>query len=178
MPMSAVSRRHLCVVCLGLMLLLWLFAVLVYWPWQQRMTLLQQQLQQELAVIELAQRFIIRHPDPPGYLRQLDQKLAVLNRYLPPSDPGGDLFSKNALLFDDSGLRLLAIKSEPAGGQSGYGQASLEMTVSGDFFQIMRLINQLESGPPFMLISHIRLQLKPAGLESTIMISHFFQDRR
>jgi type IV pilus assembly protein PilO len=166
-------RYKICSFALGLVLLTWLFADWVLLPCQQRMAVLENQLQAELSSVKVAQDFVMSHPDPAKYLKLLDDKLHVLEQMLPPKARVSEFLSQSEATAKISGVQLVSLKPGAAVNKNGYQEWSLELVIHGGFFQIMDFVKKIEAGSRFSSVVSIVMKAKSGQLESKVTISMY-----
>ncbi|KYZ77079.1 hypothetical protein AXX12_02785 [Anaerosporomusa subterranea] len=164
-------RYKVCAFALGMVLLTWLFAGLVLFPYQQRMTDIENQLQAERSLVKAAQDFGMIHPEPAKYLKLIDDKLHVLERMLPSEARVSEFLSQSETAAKASGAKLVSLKPGAAMNKNGYQEWSMELVIHGSFFQTMNFVKKIEEGPRFNSVSNIVMQAKPGQLESKLTIS-------
>lgn len=164
-------RYKVCIFSLALMVFAWIFAAAALFPAQQRIAELENVLRMEQGWVKVVQDFGMKHPEPAKYLKLLDDKLASLDRLLPPEARVSEFLSQSEAAAKSSGVQLLSLKPGAVVNKKGFRDWTMELTVRGSYFQTMNFIKKLEEGPRFSTVTNITMQSKPGQLESRLSVS-------
>lgn len=154
-----------------LLLMAWLFASFVFFPTKQRLAEMENQLRLEHSSVKILQGFGMAYPEPPKYLKMLDNKLAVLERLLPTEVQVSDFLSQSELASKASGVQLISLKPGAPVNKNVYREWVMELVIRGSYFQTMNFLKKIEEGPRFSTVSNIAIQSKPGHLESKLAVS-------
>jgi type IV pilus assembly protein PilO len=141
MPM----RKQAVIIVVGVSVFIIVFYFLLCKPKAMATYALQSQLQQQRMVLQNVQRELRDMPDPASYYLQLQEQEARVKSWLPDSDAIPDLLVTLNTLGKEQNVKINSIKQGAFVDRKAYYEIPLEMTVTGNYPDILQFINKMEN---------------------------------
>jgi len=155
-PLAEMSMRNkLIIICCGAIIFMIGFYFLICKPQAMTTNALHGQLQQQRMVLQNAQRELQEIPDPAGYYRQLQEEEARVMSLLPDSDAITDLLVTLNALGKEQKIKIGSIKQGALADRKTYYEIPLDMTVTGNYPDLLRFIEKMEHLRRFNSITKI-----------------------
>lgn len=148
-------------------------AWLVFLPQWERLEQARNQYQMELQQVRVVEVFVLDHSDLDGFLAELDQKQAELDKVLPETSALNDYLVQLEATAKKCGVKLIMVKPAPPVDKGGYFETQFDVAVKGSFFQTLSFVKLLDEGPRFAAMNTLSLHAQPVGLESKLLIRVF-----
>lgn len=146
--------------------LLYIFLLVPKWAQLDELTSQYQAKEQQLKIV---QAFAMAHPNPEFFLLQLDNKIFTANQMLPDTADVSSFILQLEQLATDCGVQLNSIKPGKIDNKQGYREIAMEISVKGNFPDMMNFLHKTESGGRFISIATIGMQIGTDGLESKML---------
>lgn len=143
--------------------LLYSFLLVPQWTHIDELTSQYHREQQQVTVV---QTFVKSHPNPEGYLLELDNKISTADKMLPDNPDIGNFLLQMEQLTTDCDVQLGYLKPNKVTNRQGYREIIVEISIRGSYAGIMKFLHKTEDGTRFISIANIGMQLSPTGLES------------
>lgn len=158
---------------IGLLVVIYLFYTFIFVPQTAGIEQLTIQRQQEQQKVRQVEAFEAAHPNTEEYLKELDNKKLTADTML-PDDADMKSFLVQAEAASMGGkLPLLRVKYGAIVNQKGFREIPVDMAVSGDYFQTLNFIKNMEQSPRFNSIKKIVMKLNKGMIDTEITSSIF-----
>lgn len=158
-PLSKISYKgKTLLICGGTLLILIGFYFLIIKPRAADIQALQNQVRQQRLALEEAQLDLRNMPDPEEYHRQLQAEEARVKALLPDNDAISEFLVTLNTLSKGQNVRVESIKQGALLDRKNYYEIPLDVTVTGNYPNLLRFINKLETAPRLNSITKITVR--------------------
>lgn len=162
---KALARYKGWVLGVGALLVTLLFYIGIVIPQRTAIAVVKDQYQTERERLKVIEAFAKKHPDSIGYLKELNQKLTLLDAKLPNQPELGEFIREIEQASKLSSMRLAEIKPAAAINKAGYQEIPLEILLTGSFTNLLEFIKTIEGSQRFTSIKNTNIQAKQGMLE-------------
>jgi len=162
------SKYKVSLFALGAVLITYLIYTFLLLPQWTRLDALTAQYNIERQRVKTIEAFSQAHPIPEQHLLALDSKIMQLNNMLPDNLGISSFLLQMEQLSRECGVQLNYLKPTKNINKEGYQEIGVEISLTGNFPQIMDFLSKTENGSRFINITNIAMQLRKNGLTSKL----------
>lgn len=142
-------------------------------PQQGHLAVLKERQWVEQQHVEAINQFVRSNPDTEKVLREVAAKLNRINQMLPDAADVGGLLLQLERAGLQSHIQLLQIVPGSAVKKGELLEIPLEITIRGDYFQILDFLQRLENDARFVKITNINIYVNEQQLEGKLGLAAY-----
>ncbi|WP_094604671.1 hypothetical protein SPSIL_021000 [Sporomusa silvacetica DSM 10669] len=162
---KAIAQYKGWVLGVGALLVTLLFYIGIVIPQRATIAVVKNQYQTERERLKIIEAYAKKHPDSISHLKELDQKLTLIDAKLPNQPELGEFIKEIEQASNLSKMRLAEIKPTAAINNAGYLEIPIEVLLKGSFTNLLEFIKTIEGSQRFTSISNTNIQAKQGMLE-------------